>query len=305
MTRRPALALACALAWGAGVAAADPPERPAVDALHAVTEAALSRLAGPHDGVVAYVVQDLGGEERFERNPDLVLPTASIIKLAVLYEVFAQADAGRIPLDEPRPIDRRLARPGGLLYELGTPTLSVRDLAVAMIVMSDNTAANLLIERVGMSAVNARMAGLGLPRTQLRRLMLDQEAARRGDENVSTAGEVASLLGVFASGRGLSSASGEAARGILLKAKIGLAPLVDALPAGTPAASKSGELPGVRGEAAIVYEPARPYAIVVLTSFLRPDGDPDARRLLHDLSATAWSHFSRRGAASDLGRLLR
>ena len=75
------------------------------------------------------------------------------------------------------PLDRTNAVPGGLLHELTTPSLSLRDLAVAMILQSDNTAANVLIDRLGMDAINGRSASLGLQQTRLRRRMIDH---RRG-----------------------------------------------------------------------------------------------------------------------------
>ncbi len=94
-------------------------------------------------------------------------------------------------------------RGGGILQELGDGvSLSWRDLAVLMIGWSDNEATNVLVRRVGMDAVNARLDGLGLPHTRLRRLMMDLEAARRGDENVSTPREIATARGDRRPGRG-------------------------------------------------------------------------------------------------------
>ena len=95
------------------------------------------------------------------RLEDRQFPTASTIKLAILYELLKQADEGRVALDAATPIDRTRAVPGGLLYELTTPSLSPRDLAVAMILQSDNTATNVLIDRVGMAAVNRSDGQLG------------------------------------------------------------------------------------------------------------------------------------------------
>ena len=117
-------------------------------------------------------------------------------------------------------MDRSRAVPGGLLYELTNPSLSPRDLAVAMILQSDNTATNVLIDRVGMAAVNRRMAALGLADTELRRHMIDLEAARRGDENVSTPADLARLVLAFHRGEGLiGPLEGASALEILQKSK--------------------------------------------------------------------------------------
>ena len=76
-----------------------------------------------------------------------------------------------------------------------------------MILQSDNTATNVLIDRVGMAAVNQRMAALGLTGTRLRRHMIDLDAARRGDENVATPADLARLVLAFHRGEGLSASS--------------------------------------------------------------------------------------------------
>ena len=77
---------------------------------------------------------------------------------------------------------------------MGTPTLSIRDYAVLMVTLSDNTATNVLIDRLGMEQIARGMQALGLTGTKLRRHMMDTAAARRGDENVSTPDEIARLL---------------------------------------------------------------------------------------------------------------
>ena len=171
------------------------------------TAARLEETARRADGIVGYSILDLTGGERFEWQQDLVLPTASTIKLGILYELAHAVDEGRVKWDDTRVLDRRRAVPGGLLYDLGTPTLSLRDYAVAMAVLSDNTATNVLIELLGMERITARMRDLGLPQTKLRRYMIDLEAAKRGNENVSTPAEIARLLEAYHRGTGLTPAS--------------------------------------------------------------------------------------------------
>jgi beta-lactamase class A len=261
----------------------------------------LEETAARVDGVVTYAIQDLTSGERFERQADIVVPTASVIKLAILYELFRQAGEERLALDETLPLDRTHAVTGGLLYELGTPALSLRDLAVAMIVLSDNTAANVLIDRLGADRINASLRELGLQDTHLRRRMIDLEAAQRGDENVATAREVASLLEWLHQGRGLTPRSRAELLDILRKPK--RSPLRRGLPPSIEAASKSGGLDGVRADAAIVYAPNRPYVFVVMTTFLADDEAGEA--VIGELSRLAFGYFSRLGAASEYGRPVR
>ena len=239
------------------------------DVLRAKFASDLEANARQADGVVGYVVIDVESGERFARLDGTQFPTASTIKLAVLYELLKQADEGRVALEAATPMDRARAVPGGLLYELTNPSLSPRDLAVAMILQSDNTATNVLIDRVGMAAVNRRMAALGLAHTELRRHMIDVEAARRGDENVSTPADLARLVLAFHGGEGLSARSKAIGLEVLQKYK--QTPIRTGVPSEIAVASKSGELEGVRADAGIVYVPGRPYVFVAMATFLRED----------------------------------
>ncbi len=261
----------------------------------------LEATAAAADGVVGYVVIDLTSGERFTRLESAQFPTASTIKLAILYELLKQADEGRVALDQAAPLDRARAVPGGLLYELTRPSLSPHDLAVAMILQSDNTATNVLIDRVGMAAVNARMKGLGLTGTRLRRHMIDTEAARRGDENVATPADLARLLEVFHAGEGLSAASKATALDILKKFK--RTPIRAGVPDEVAVASMPGELDGVRADAGIVYLTGRPYVFVAMATFLGSAPQPSAT--LEALARTSYEYFSRRATLSTYGRDLR
>jgi len=163
--------------------------------LKAKYERRLQEIAARVDGVVGYQMLDLASGERISRLERETFPTASTIKLTLVYELFKQADEGKIRLDETLTLDRAKAVGGsGILFELGTPTLSIRDYATLMVTLSDNTATNILIDRLGMDNVARRMQALGLSGTKLRRHMMDTAAARRGDENVSTPDEVVRLL---------------------------------------------------------------------------------------------------------------
>lgn len=276
------------------------PQSPPAAALRRQTATRLEEVARRLDGVMAYVIVDITSGERFEWLPDTVLPTASTIKLGILYELLHAADAGRLRLADSRPLDRRRAVPGGLLYELGTPTLSLRDNAVAMIVLSDNTATNVLIELLGMDAITARMSSLGLKDTKLRRYMIDMEAARRGNENVSTPADIARLLEAFHKGTGLTAASRDEALAILKKEKSPLTAIARPLPAGIEVASKPGELEGVRVDAGIVYAKQRPYIFAAMTTYLLDDAVGESA--IEDLSRIAYAYFSRIGAGTEYGR---
>jgi len=294
------VALLLLIAAGPPDARAQPPPPSPASLLRQQTAVRLQDAARRADGVTGYSILDLTSGERFEWQPDLVLPTASTIKLAILYELVRAADDGRVKLDDTRVLDRRRAVPGGLLYDLGTPALSLRDYAVAMAVLSDNTATNVLIELLGMDSVTARMRGLGLPQTKLRRYMIDLDAAKRGNENVSTPAEIVRLLEAFHRGTGLTPASRDEALKILKKEKVPLSALARGLPPGIETASKPGGLEGVRVDAGIVYAKNRPYVFAAMASFLA-EGDA-GDRVIEDLSRVSYGYFSRMGAGTEYGR---
>jgi beta-lactamase class A len=264
-------------------------------------EAELKDMARRLDGVMSYAVVDLTSGERFTGQEQTVSPTASTIKLAVLYELVRQADDGRVKLETMLPLDRRHAVGGGVgLEQLGTPVLSIRDYATLMAVLSDNTATNVLIDLVGMSSVNDRMRQLGLRNTLLRRRMMDVEAARRGDENVSTAAEIERLLEAFYKGEGLSPGSRDEALTILEKEKSPASAMLKGIPSGVPVANKPGELEGVRVDAGIVFVPNRPYIFSVMTTYLQEDSAGEAA--IEQASRVAYQYFSRLGAGGQYGR---
>jgi len=297
----PVVVLALGLAR-ASAAQAPPVPRPA-DILRRQFDARLQEIAARVDGVASYAIVDLTTGDRFTRYPDVVLPTASTIKLAVLYELFRQSDDGSLKLEAALPLDRRLAVAGGPgLFYLGTPTLSLREYATMMVMLSDNTATNVLIRTLGMEAVNNRTRGLGLVNTRLRRLMLDLDAARRGDENVSTASEIARLLEAFYRGEGLKPASRDQALALLKVEKGGPTPLQRGVPAGVEVACKPGELEGVRVDAGIVFAKNRPYIFSMMTSYLEDDGRGEST--IEEASRLAYQYFFRLGAGTDFGRLI-
>jgi beta-lactamase class A len=262
----------------------------------------LEAIASSVDGTVGYTVVDLKTGDRFERQQADVFPTASTIKLAMLYELVRQADEKRLSLDDVRPFDRRHAVGGsGVLFELTSPALSLRDLATLMVLVSDNSATNAIIEAVGMDAVTSRMASLGLPATRLRRKMMDLDAARKGRENVSSPADVARLLTILDRGEALSPTARDTALALLKKKKS--TPLTRGLPADVDAASKPGDLDGVRVDAGIVYVPDRPYVFVMMESWLADEAAGE--RAITEASRAAYGYFSRLASSNDEGRRVR
>lgn len=281
------------------VSAAEPPAREAT--LLRKLETRLAEADRRLDGLLGVSVKDLKTGATLELRADETFPTASSIKTAVLYEVYLQAEDGRLDLQEvTRPPFPRVGGGGALQILSDRASLTWRDLAALMFAFSDNEATNVLTRRVGIGAINQRLDTLGLPKTRMRRLMMDLEAARRGDENVSTPAELRRLMEVVYSGRGLSAARVQDLQAVATLAKD--SPFRAPLPEGLRVADKEGSLEGVRCVTAVVDLPGRPYAAAIMTSYLKNDGDGEA--VIREISSLLYDTFGRLSRSSDVGRVV-
>ena len=132
-------------------------------------QAQLQAIAQAHHGSVALYATNLTTHQSVSLDADTPVQTASVIKLTILYEALEQLRAGTIHLADPITLPPTARVPGsGILTLLDAPlTLTFKDVLTLMIVMSDNTATNLAIDHLGLPAINARIAMLGLPNTHL------------------------------------------------------------------------------------------------------------------------------------------
>jgi beta-lactamase class A len=249
------------------------------------------------DGLLGFSIKDLKTGLTLELRAGETFPTASSIKAAVLYELYRQAEEGRLDMGEvTRPPGARVGGGGALELLSDLVTLTWRDLAALMFAFSDNEATNVLTRRLGLDAINRRLDALGLPKTRMRRLMMDLEAARRGDENVSTPGELRRLLETLHAGTGLSA---ERARDLLAVARVAKS---SPFPPGLKVADKEGSLEGVRCVAAVVDLSGRPYSAAIMTSYLKTD--TDGEDAIRNLSLALFGTFDRLARASEYGRVL-
>lgn len=278
--------------------AADP-QTATEEALWVKLRTRIEAVAGGLDGVMGVYVKDLKTGATLDVRADDVFPQASSIKLTVLYELFRQADEGKIDLAEVTrpPVPR--AGGGGVLQELGPAvSLTWRDVAILMMGWSDNEATNLLIKRLGMGSIQTRVNGLGLKQTRLRRVMMDVEAAKRGDENVSTPREMARLMELLHEGSGLKPAS---ASDLLKVAAVPKdSPFRAPFPETVAVADKPGSLEGVRCVSALVQLPGRPYVATIMTTALQREADGDAA--IRGVSQILYDNFARFAHGSVYGR---
>src|SRR5689334_5210651 len=143
-----------------------------VEPVHADTAALrkkLDSIADAHHGIVGYTVIDLESGARISRRGDETFPTASLIKVAILVTVYDLVAKGELSLDDPITLLKIDQVPGsGVLQFLHNGTIiTVRDAAWLMSIISDNTATNLLLDRIIIRRVWAKMDSLGLTHTRV------------------------------------------------------------------------------------------------------------------------------------------
>ena len=204
-------------------------------------------------GEISVYGKDLKTDEKWAYQADVPLVAASVIKLPILVEAFRQDRDGLLSMDESLSIrpEQKMPSCGALTYLHDGLAVTLRDLCALMIIVSDNTATNILIERLGMENVNATMRALGLEKSTLRRLLFDAEAAGRGLENTVTAWEMGQLLEMLYKGECVSAEADAEMLSIMRDQRLnGKMPF---FLHGLKIAHKTGEDDGITHDVGIVY----------------------------------------------------
>jgi beta-lactamase class A len=273
------------------------------DVLWEKLESSIAEVDHNLDGVLGVAILDLSSGRKFLLHGDEVFAQASSIKIAVLAELYRQAQAGKLKLNDLYTVQSSDLVPDSDIMGGLTPAvtrITLRDLATMMVAVSDNSATNVLIDRVGMDNVNALMDSLGLTHTRLRRKMMDLKAAGEGRENVSTPGEMMALLDNLYRGKVLNREMTDEFFKMLSTHKESSIPRD--LPDGLKIANKPGALEGVRNDSGLVFVENRPYVICVMTTYLRHERDGE--EAISKISAAAYHMFERLARASEYGRLV-
>ena len=255
------------------------------------------------DGVLGVYVLDLTNGNTLASNADEVFPTASTIKIAILAELFHQAQQGKLNLNDIYTLKSSDLVGGSGISSAFTPgvtKLTLRDLAALMISVSDNSMTNVIIDRVGLENVNALLDSLGLSHTRLRRKMMDIKAAAEGRENTSTPHEMSQLLEALYKGKVLNKQFTDNFFDLLSIHKESYIPRL--LPEDLRVANKPGELEGVRNDCGIVFTGKRPYIFCVMSAYVRHERE--AGNAIEKISFAAWQTFDRLDRSSDLGRVV-
>lgn len=223
------------------------------------------------------VVSAPGSGFRWSHNESRRFPSASLIKLAVLWSLFKGDEAGLLSLQDEVDIPKGRVVEGGLLHRWSHGgRLRLDDLALLMIAVSDNTAANLLIDRIGMERINEDLSSLGLRDTVLGRKMMDFEAKKMGRDNYTSPRDLEKLIEALAlTGKpSMRERALEMMSCQKLRSKLpGSIPVSDVDDLEVILAHKTGELPGSEHDCGVFFHRGEnPVIVVVLTEGL---GSPE------------------------------
>jgi len=258
--------IACAASTGSRSAVAH------LEPVHADTAALrrkLDSIADAHHGIVGYSVIDLESGQRISRRGDETFPTASLIKVAILVTVYDLVAKGQLSLDDPLTVLKIDQVPGsGVIQFLHNGTmLTVHDAAWLMSTISDNTATNLLLDRIIIRRVWAKMDSLGLQHTKvhsksfLRNSSVAMDSSVKYGLGVTTPNEMAHLFELMEQVKAVNPSADSAILDILEHNTTDL--MLQRYLEGARAAHKDGETDAVRTECTLWYLRNRVVACVM------------------------------------------
>ena len=280
------------LSW---LAAAQDPAPPSL-------EASIRSLIAQSGAEVAVAFRTLDGSHELLIDADKSFHAASTMKVPVMIELFRQADAGRLKLDDallirnefhsivdgsPYKLSEGDDSDSAVYASVGKP-MTLRALNDAMITVSSNFATNILIEKLDAATVRETVTRLGADGMVVLRGVEDQKAFDKGLNNATTARALLILLEKLARGQAVN-ARVDAEMVAVLKRQTFNDAIPAGLPHGTVVAHKTGNITRVTHDAAIVYGP-KPYVLVVLERGIQDQ--KVAKALIASISRVIWSRVA-------------
>jgi beta-lactamase class A len=228
-------------------------------------QAILQARVDGFDGVAGLCLLDVKTGHQLAINGDESFPTASTIKIHLLAALNQLDHQKVLSMDQRVAIDRKVPGSGVLTYLDDAVDLSWRDVANLMIIVSDNTATNMVIDRLGYERMAAFFKAWGLNKTVLVRKMQEHDAVARNEENLSTPIDEVKMLKLLLDGSALGPGVAQECIRVLKKPKRGF--FAPGLPPDMLFANKPGAMDRVRNDAGIIFLPRRPYALTIMTKF--------------------------------------
>lgn len=249
------------------------------------------KILAEMSGIAGVYTENITTGEIFEVNPDLLFPSASVIKIPILALLLRDAGEKHMDLHCPHMIDEGNKAGGtGIYLELDAYyEPSIYTLAKLMIVLSDNSATNEIIDLIGMEQFNHFCAAMGYPNTKLMRKMMDFQAITEGRNNYMCAGDAGHMAAEIAKRTFVNAEVSETIELMMLgqQHRNKLPALIPAIPSYAPqaehknikadtvlVANKTGDLFGIQHDVGIFTLPdLTKYVISVFTGNLEKDCD--------------------------------
>ncbi len=263
----------------------------------------LTPLIKTHHGKVALAVLHLDDGVSYEYDGDEVMPTASMIKFMIMLEAYQQAAEGKIKLADPVVLHNTDKVPGSgiLTYHFSDGArFPLRDAVRLMIAYSDNTATNLVLDRIGIDSTNRRMKEWGFPNSRINakvylgsKTSVDPARTKKYGLGSTTPKETVQLLQRLYQGK---CGDKKATKEMLdhLKKCEDKDKFTRFLPPGVVVAHKSGSVSDVKTDAGILYFPGGPVAICVMTAKNRDrryHSDNEASILIGRIAEQVYLHY--------------
>lgn len=232
-----------------------------------------------------YNPSDSEGTNRIRFNSDTPVQAASVIKLFIMAEAFRQREAGQFDFEAPVTVieENHLPSCGALTYMRAPLTLPWGDLVTLMIILSDNTATNMLIDQLGIDNINETIDKLGFTGTRLRRKLWDSELSRQGIQNTVCAADTERFFRRLLREELISPAASKEMMQILLNQRLNGKMPFYLHSQGIRCAHKTGEDNGITHDVGIIFA-EHP----VIFSFLSENTDvPETELVLQKLALAA------------------
>lgn len=205
-------------------------------------------------GKVGIYYKDLNTGYEYSHNGDLKLDAASVIKIPILITVLKAVEEGSLNKSDKYEVTKEVQVPGcgALGYMNPGVEVTLEDLSTLMIILSDNTATNMLVDIVGIDSVNEVISTMGLKNTRLERKMFDEEEAKKGKKNIISVNDMGVILNKIYDNTCISEGVSKEIVEIMSKQLL-WAKIPHLLPEGTKIAHKTGEISGGTHDVGIIY----------------------------------------------------
>lgn len=218
-------------------------------------------------GDTAVAIRSLDGSFEIMKDEHMPLVAASVIKLVIMLEAFRRFEDGTLSRHEEVTVRKEDKKPscGALTYMHDGVKATLLDLVTLMIIVSDNTATNLLIDRLGIENINRTLDAYSLSGIRLRRKLFDPKNAARGIQNTVTAASVLEFYELLYKGALVSEKASKEMLSILLNQRLNGKMPFFLHPMDIDVAHKTGEDDGTTHDTGIIFTPV-PCAAVFLSN---------------------------------------